>query len=49
MTKFIVAFRNVVKAPNTQANEDTGTSEETAVNTVQFSQYTYSKSEPKHR
>ena len=32
MTKFIVAFRNVVKAPKTQANEDTETSEETAFN-----------------
>jgi len=40
MTKFIVAFRNVEKAPKTQADEDTDTSEETAFNTVQFSQYT---------
>ena len=43
MTKFVVAFRNVVKAPKTEADEDTETSEETAFNKVRFSQYTEKK------
>jgi hypothetical protein len=48
MTKFLVAFRNVVKAPKTQADEEQETSEETAFNKVYFSQFT-ANNEPKHR
>jgi hypothetical protein len=49
MTKFVVAFRSVVKAPKTQADEGTTvTSEETTSSRVQFSQHT-AKNEPKHR
>ena len=42
-TEFIVAFRNVVTAPKTQADEDTETSEETAFNKVHFSQFSIAK------
>jgi hypothetical protein len=48
MTKFLVAIRNLVKAPKTQATKESETSEETAFNEVHFSQYR-ANDEPKHR